>query len=446
MDAIAAKSQQSDRRTQRARANTLSKSKSLKDTLLGGRPAAEARPHAPAPVVAPVQVTRIQDDYEHIMLHSTSIPAIMRWTKDIESYTARTGIVLQLGLRISKSVRHDLMARNALTMTSEAIFYHLPEDEILNAIQALVRPQSRFAAANMLDTLVVFSIPKTFVLTPSNYADFYPFLLAYNEKFRRLIAYLGYDNAENLPVLRKDRPGLLFFYLRAIPFQFGWSTFANLDRKHFDSLEQFFEVFMQQPSEMYAFAIVWQKHMAVLAYSEQSERYATRDRERDAIPTRAPPVPPPAAATRTWNGRATANAVHALQEDQRQESVAHAGGHDPDSRHDARMCTDELEQAGDKDLDLKSDRSIPAHDEEELDFHRLQALDGRPPSSGRLYDPSARRLPPSNLHELPCYEMVNKGSCSRDKCSYSHDKRVIAKAKAKNTLRNAEKFNKGFPP
>jgi hypothetical protein len=42
--------------------------------------------------------------------------------------------------------------------------------------------------------------------------------------------------------------------------------------------------------------------------------------------------------------------------------------------------------------------------------------------------------------------MVNKGSCSRDKCSYSHDKRVIAEAKAKDTLRHAERFNKGFPP
>jgi hypothetical protein len=174
---------------------------------------------------------------------------------------------------LSKSVRQDIMARNALTMTSEAIFYHLPEDEIMNAIQAIVRLQSRFASANMLDTLVVFSIPKTFVLTPSNYDDFHPFLLAYNERFRRLIAYLGYDNEENLPILKKDRPGLLFFYLRAIPYQFGWSTFANLDRKHFDSLPQFFEIFMQQPSEMYAFAIVWQKHMAVLAYSELCSKH-----------------------------------------------------------------------------------------------------------------------------------------------------------------------------
>jgi hypothetical protein len=205
------------------------------------------------------------------MLHSLSIPAIMRWTEDIESYSARTGITLQLGLRISKSVRQDLMTRNALTMTFEAIFYHLPEDKIVNAIQAIVRPQSRFASANMLDTLVVFSILKAFVLTPSNYADFHPFLLAYNERFRRLIAYLGYENEANLPVLRKERPGLLYFYLRAIPFSFGWSTFANLDRKHFDSLEQFFKVFMQQPNKMYAFAIVWQKHMAAAYFSDCSE-------------------------------------------------------------------------------------------------------------------------------------------------------------------------------
>jgi hypothetical protein len=40
--------------------------------------------------------------------------------------------------------------------------------------------------------------------------------------------------------------------------------------------------------------------------------------------------------------------------------------------------------------------------------------------------------------------MVNKGSCSRERCQFLYDKRVIAEAKAENVARHADRFNKGF--
>jgi hypothetical protein len=120
--------QQHNTRTAMAQSGSLSKTRTLRESM-EGVPTARAAvpaPTSPAALIAPapdlLQVIRLQEKYDHIMLSGLSVPQIMRWSEEIESYTARTGIILALGLQISRPMQIELMARNPLMMTSNAIF------------------------------------------------------------------------------------------------------------------------------------------------------------------------------------------------------------------------------------------------------------------------------------------------------------------------------------
>jgi hypothetical protein len=157
------------------------------------RPGSQAAPH-PSSAVS-VTTTRLQDSFEHIVLKTLAIEAVLTWTQDIENYEARTSIPLQVGLRVSQSVMRSIMARFPTSMPTEATFYHLPDAEIHDALQEILRPASKVEFSECLEKLIHFKMPRGFLLSGSTFVDFYPLILVYNQRFIKLLAYMSYANS-----------------------------------------------------------------------------------------------------------------------------------------------------------------------------------------------------------------------------------------------------------
>jgi hypothetical protein len=80
-------------------------------------------------------------------------------------------------------------------MSTEATFYHLPDAEIHDAVQEILRPASKVEFSECLEKLLFFKMPRGFILSGTTFVDFYPLILVYNQRFRKLLAYDMYANS-----------------------------------------------------------------------------------------------------------------------------------------------------------------------------------------------------------------------------------------------------------
>jgi hypothetical protein len=60
-----------------------------------------------------------------------------------------------------------------------------------------------------LEKLIQFKMPRGFLLSGSTFVEFYPLILVFNQRFRKLLTYMSYDNSLQLPQMRHSRAGLI---------------------------------------------------------------------------------------------------------------------------------------------------------------------------------------------------------------------------------------------
>jgi hypothetical protein len=331
-------------------------------------------PHAvPQPSSAvSVTTTRLQDSFEHIVLKTLTIEAVLTWTQDIENYEARTSIPLQVGLRVSQSVMRSIMARFSTSMPTEATFYHLPDAEIHDALQEILRPASKVEFSECLEKLLHFKMPRGFILSGTTFVDFYPLILVYNQRFRKLLAYMSYDNSLQLPQMRYTRPGLIYYYLNAIPFRFGWSIYSSIEKRRYADMEEFLIAFMVPLEAMYRQAIKWKGYATIIDFQsslepsradeQPAERYGSGPRGPAPIPTRPAPrlhnLEAHAAGTPAYDGQVSPYQPAGWEEFPDHEFFDDDAAHE-DGDEESSYKTPHDERAGDP--DEGEDSCLPAN-------------------------------------------------------------------------------------
>jgi hypothetical protein len=407
----------------------------------------------------------------HIYLPDLKIDSILKFIDDWEEYIIAHRVEpSSIATRIATPVRDQLCSQ--YDGMHIAIFYSLSREDLFRILRCECRPRTVLSFILNLQKYVKFEKPADRNYIPSllNFKPFYDALLKYNALFKRYLAIMSEDNAENVPAISAKENGLVKVYLDEIPHDYGhrvWKSFKRSD---------YFNTWYDFESKFWA---VVRDHFEKCEMSRCVSEHFNRGvfSSNNAVVTSSRTSSYSSNNTSYKKKQSGKNNVrfgfNNMQEVEHDESATEVD--EPEQYPDFHMgvpeyVAEDIIQAEDgyntapedsshyQTAEEPPDYDTPDEDDDETDFNeRLHAMTNPqhkqrsnnnhsnqkkilPPkksNNGYLRSPAPSSVvtrqnsnTPSGRSNVPngCFSMILNNSCAKgDKCSYSHDFQVLQK-------------------
>ena len=194
------------------------------------------------PPTISAQYYKLPPSTNHISLSFLTVPAAIKFQRDIEEYYSMNRILLRPSSFISSLIRGMLLSDSAnIGYVNSDTFLILKPMEIFGLIRRYVSPKSIDTFYRILKDKVKFNWYGE--LSAVNFDIFYQKALFFIEDFRYWVQYMAEDNEVNMPNVDNKEGGLIKLFCQQFPNDYARHFVNALRDKRFESLDDFLAVF-----------------------------------------------------------------------------------------------------------------------------------------------------------------------------------------------------------
>jgi len=431
-----------------------------------------------------VQVTKVQPEYDQIMLHKLDVLPFAKWSDQIVEYTNINKISLPVPTMVTQEIRNFLISHEA--SLTRANWTRLTAEEVFSLISGHLRPKSKLEFYNKLKENVEFQLRYKSTPTSGNFEHFYNALLLYQEEFTLVFDVLAERNEHNIPpITTKENVGLIhLFAIKIDTGSYAKNVIKTMGSEKFDDMHDFLDRFYGIVKSHYKVSLGSKDLNEILGgssyFRQAAESYAVDARKKftnsssnyssSNTPAKRDSTSgynkPSSYSSNSWTptrGSTPARSTHRLHhmlenvEDASDEETAFeqqvlvesimAAAIEKSGGYDTIGVTDVVRRDDDDDVyDTQSarDKAVAVHDYEadietqlqnvnDSELAMIQATAGHSRAGFGRSAPSMK----SSTHSQPhgkkeshangCYTMLLHGECKKSDCRFSHDMSALLK-------------------
>jgi hypothetical protein len=184
-----------------------------------------------------------QPPHEHIKLEHLTIGTFYKFFEQITGYHTAHRIKLKPAARVLDPTKKRVMAHHAL---SEEEFYSLEAPELYDKMRVMILPRSKLDFTSKLEKYATFDLPTHYKPSAMDFKLMYDALLAYRDRFRKIVELMSDDLGTNVPACDNKEGGLIRSFLSKVPFEYGKRVYQNMGEKKFPNIYKFLKAFYER--------------------------------------------------------------------------------------------------------------------------------------------------------------------------------------------------------
>ena len=179
-------------------------------------------------------------------LDDISIGAFVKFCREVREYQNTVRGEIDVSKLISKRVRKFLINKGEFRYIDldDVSFQSLSFNSIKKLMMFSVKPRSKAEFLDALNDTVHFPLPKCYILSENSFELFFEALRAYAESFKEVVDFLSFEESNYVPSLDRRRDGLLHMFVNKIPFDYGYTSLAELREERFGTVEEMIRIFL----------------------------------------------------------------------------------------------------------------------------------------------------------------------------------------------------------
>jgi hypothetical protein len=175
------------------------------------------------------QIVRSMPSYDGISISVLSLNRAISFTDSVIEYQTQHQIDLSVPSIVTGDARDMVMSYYGITDFGR--YMRLPCEDVLFAIQELVRPNTPTAFVQALSTNIPLKCPADYKPDGTNFRILFRSFLNYRTTWLKRFDYMKQNNESNVPPCHDREGGLIYLFMRGLKqFKYAENVYSNFTR------------------------------------------------------------------------------------------------------------------------------------------------------------------------------------------------------------------------